>query len=194
MTIPYYDEHGQAFFNRTIHANLDNLYDMLTQHLPDGAHILEAGCGSGRDAKALLERGYRVTAFDGSAKMAQLAADYLGQDVLHLTFDEMAFDNEFEGIWANASLLHVPRGDLQDVLRRFIKALKTGGVWYASFKQGQGEKMSNDGRIFTYFTEAEMRDFVAQFDMLTLLELTVSEDTRPDHKGEYWLNVLMQKA
>lgn len=194
MTIPYYDEHGQAFFDRTINANLNHLYDTFEKYLPDNAHIFEAGCGSGRDAKAFIERGYRVTPSDGSATMVKLAQEYLGQDVLHLTFDEIAFDNEFDAIWANACLLHVPMKEMKAVFQRFITALKTGGVWYAGFKVGQGEIVSDDGRIFTSFNKKTMREFAAQFGTLKILEITTTEDARPDHKGEYWLNVTMRKT
>ena len=194
MTIPYYDEHGQAFFDRSINANLNQLYDAFTKYLPDDAHILEVGCGSGRDAKAFIERGYRITASDGSATMAKLAQEYLGQEVLHLTFDEIAFDNEFDAIWANACLLHVPMKEMKSVFEKLIKALKPDGVWYAGLKLGEGELITKEGRTFTFFTEATMREFLAQFVSLEVLEMTTSEDTRPDHKSEFWLNVYMRKS
>ena len=194
MTIPYYNEHGQAFFDRTINADLTQLYDAFTKYLPDDAHILEIGCGSGRDAKAFIERGYRVTASDGSATMVKLAQAYLGQEVLHLTFDQLAFDNEFDAIWANACLLHVPMAEMQSVFENLIKALNTGGIFYTSLKSGEGEIVADDGRTFTFFNETTIRELVAQFPMLEIIELTTTEDTRPDHKGEYWLNVYMRKT
>jgi SAM-dependent methyltransferase len=193
MTIPYYDEHGQAFFDRSMQANLDQLYNAFTKYLPDDAHILEVGCGSGRDAKAFIERGYRVTATDGSATMAKLAQEYLGQEVLHWTFDEIDFDNEFDAIWANACLLHVPMAEMKSVFERLSKALKIGGIWYAGLKLGEGEIVAADGRLFTFFNEATMREFVAQFPTLEILEMKTSEDTRPDHKSEFWLNVYIRK-
>ena len=64
MTILYYDKHGQEFFDRTIHADLSFYHDLFLQYLEPGAHILDAGCGSGRDTKVFMERGYQVTAFD----------------------------------------------------------------------------------------------------------------------------------
>jgi SAM-dependent methyltransferase len=194
MTIPYYDEHGQAFFDRSMQANLDQLYNAFTKYLPDDAHILEVGCGSGRDAKAFIERGYRVTATDGSATMAKLAQEYLGQEVLHWTFDEIDFDNEFDAIWANACLLHVPMAEIKSVFERLSKALKTGGVWYAGLKLGEGEIVAPDGRLFTFFNEATMRELVSQFPSLEILEMKTSEDTRPDHAGEFWLNVYLRKT
>ena len=194
MTIPFYDEHGQSFFDRTINANLNSLYDAFEKHLPENAHIFEVGCGSGRDAKAFIERGYRVTASDGSATMVKLAQEYLGQEVLHLTFDEIEFENEFDALWANACLLHVPMNDMQSVFQRLFKTLKRGGIWFTAFKLGQGEIISDDGRTFTFFDEKTMRDFVAQFNALEILEMTTCEDARPDHKGEYWLHVFMQKT
>jgi SAM-dependent methyltransferase len=193
MTIPFYDEHGQAFFDRSIDANLNHLYDAFTKYLSDDAHILEVGCGSGRDAKAFIERGYRVTATDGSATMAKLAQEYLGQEVLHLTFDQIAFENEFDAIWANACLLHLPMAEMKSVFERLSKALKTGGVWYAGLKLGEGEIVAPDGRMFTFFNQETMRELVSHFPSLEIAEMTTSEDTRPDHKSEFWLNVYLRK-
>jgi SAM-dependent methyltransferase len=193
MTIPYYDEHGQAFFDRSMNASLNQLYDSFAQYLPDNALILEVGCGSGRDAQAFIERGYRVTATDGSATMAKLAQEYLGQEVLHLTFDQIDFNNEFDAIWANACLLHVPMAEMKSVFERLSKALKAGGIWYAGLKLGEGEKVSPDGRLFTFFNQDTMREFIAQFPSLEIAAMATSEDTRPDHQSEFWLNVYIRK-
>jgi hypothetical protein len=82
---------------------------------------------------------------------------------------------------------------MKPIFQRLIKALKSNGVWYSSFKLGQGEIVSVDGRTFTSFDEECMREFVGQLPALEILEMTTSEDARPDHKGEYWLNIIMRK-
>ncbi len=78
MTIPFYDNNGQDFFERSKSIDLTPLYATLAKYIPESAHILDAGCGSGRDSKAFLERGYTVSAFDASQEMVKLASDYTG--------------------------------------------------------------------------------------------------------------------
>lgn len=194
MTLSFYDENGDRFFQNTAHIDVSHLYEPFLKHLAPGAHILEAGCGSGRDAKAFLERGYTVTAFDGSAKMAELASEYTGLAVRHLTFQEMDFSGTFDGLWANASLLHVPLDEMPDVFRKCIAALKIGGVWYAGFKEGETPRISPDGRHFTNFTAVTFRQFAAGFSQLEILDIYRTEDARPRHAGEYWLNVLLRRT
>lgn len=190
MTIPFYNDKGQEFFDRTIGIDLNLLYDTLVKYIPANARILDAGCGSGRDSKIFLERGYKISAFDASKTMVKLASDYTGLNVRHLTFDKMDYVSEFDAVWANASLLHIPRMGLLPVFEKITKALKKNGMFYASFKVGQGEARAEDGRHFTYFDEAHMRDFVAQFPELLIEEFVQTPDGRPGRPD--WLNVYMR--
>lgn len=194
MSLQYYDDKGQSFFDRTAYVNVSQFYDFFAEYLAKDAHILDAGCGSGRDSKAFLERGYRVMAFDGSATMAKLASEFTGLEVKHLLFEGMAYDAEFDAIWANASLLHVPYRELPAIFSNFIQALKHHGVWFMSFKLGEGERTDDHERHFTNFTEARYRDFIAQFPELELEKLIITEDDRPSNKGEKWLNAIVRKV
>lgn len=190
MTIPFYDDKGQEFFDHTVSIDLKSLYDTLSKYIPEKAHILDAGCGSGRDSKIFLEKGYEVSAFDGSEKMVKLASDYTGLEVRHLTFDKMDYDTKFDAVWANASLLHLPQKQLPEAFENITKALKKNGIFYASFKIGRGEATAEDGRHFTNFNEARMRDFIAQFPDLLLEEIITRPDGRPRRPD--WLNVYMR--
>ena len=190
MTIPFYDNNSQDFFERTKTINLTELYDTLAKFIPETAHILDAGCGSGRDSKAFLERGYTVSAFDASQQMVKIASDYTGLDVQRLTFSEMDYQSDFDVVWANASLLHLPYLRLPQAFENIIRALKRNGIFYASFKIGEGENVADDGRHFTYFDETHMRDFVAQFPELLIEEIIQTEDSRPNRPD--WLNVYMR--
>lgn len=193
MTIPFYDEHGKRFFDRTINADIAHLYEMFLKYLPKDAYILDAGCGSGRDTKYFLEQGFKVSAFDGSATMATLASEYTGLEVKQMLFKDMSFEAEFDAIWANATLLHVPFKELPAIFEKFIVVLKKGGIFLATFKAGKGEIINHDGRLFIFFNEKGLKDFVAQVESLELLELNMSEDSRDEHKGEYWLNLVTRK-
>ncbi|MBZ0301885.1 MAG: class I SAM-dependent methyltransferase [Anaerolineae bacterium] len=192
-TLDYYDQRGQDFFDRTVGLNVPHILQPFLERVPHGGHILDAGCGSGRESKLFLDRGYRVTAFDGSATMARLASAYIGQPVQHLTFDQMNFEGEFDGIWACATLLHVPLNDLPGVFERFIRALKPGSVWFASFKWGSGERQTEEGRRFTDFDDNTFRAFAARFPALTLEQLWQNSDGRPEAQGGLWLNALLRR-
>lgn len=112
----YYDQHAVTFFAQTANVDMTALHERFLSHIsPDGL-VLDAGCGSGRDAKAFLERGYRVAAFDASPRLAQLASEYLGQAVAVHTFTEVAEQDCYDGIWACASLLHLSRAEMPAAL------------------------------------------------------------------------------
>ena len=132
--IEYYNENAEEFYDSTVNTNMSNLCaDFLSRVLPGGV-ILDAGCGSGRDSKYFLEHGFEVVAFDASSEMCNRASKLLNRKVLNLRFDEIDFENCFDGIWACASLLHVPPTEMPDTLLKLKKSLKKNGIFYASFK------------------------------------------------------------
>ncbi len=124
--------------------------------LPANAKVLDLGCGSARDAKAMLEAGLEVHATDGSRSMAQLAEARLGQQVQVMRFDELRSIEEYDGVWASASLLHIPRPELPATLSLVHRALKIGGLHHASYKAGGLEGRDSVGRYFSYLTAEEM--------------------------------------
>lgn len=192
MTIDFYDRNGDDFFARTSELDVDFLYRPFLALLPAPARILDAGCGSGRDSKAFLQRGYQVTAIDASDKLVRLASEHTGLPVQHMTFSELPFENAFDGIWASATLLHVPHSEMEDVFHKFIRALKIGGVWYMSFKKGEGEKWSGE-RLFTYFNKASLGEWIARFPALETLQLWEEADSRPEFQNEHWVNALVRR-
>src|SRR5689334_6398373 len=123
MTVEYYDQHAASFCEATGKLDMSALYRPFLNLLPPRARILDAGCGSGRDTLACLNLGYEVTAIDGSLAMVQVTTKLTGCPALQMRFDEINWVEEFDGIWACASLLHVPRADTGDVLNRFAQAL-----------------------------------------------------------------------
>src|ERR1700710_1289192 len=109
MSISYYDRNAALFFADTAHADLSATHARFLAHVPPGGTILDAGCGAGRDALAFRTAGYAVTAIDGSAKMVELACAHSGLPVQHKRFEDIDWQDAFDGIWSCASLLHVPR-------------------------------------------------------------------------------------
>ena len=122
------------------------------ERLAPGARILELGCGDGRDSEAMLARGFDVDATDGVPAMARQAEARLGRPVRVMRFDELEARAAYDGILANASLLHAPRSALTDILSRIFTALRPGGVHLASFKGGDAEGRDGLGRYFNYLS------------------------------------------
>src|SRR5438309_10878337 len=114
-TLIFYREHASDFVESTATLDLGELYKPFLDHLRPGVHILDAGCGSGRDTKAFLDRGFVVTAIDASPEMARATTALTHQPCQVLPFQEMDFHEEFDGIWACAALLHVPKDEMPDV-------------------------------------------------------------------------------
>lgn len=193
-TLAFYRKHAGDFVKTTANLELSALYDPFLHALPENAHILDAGCGSGRDAKAFMEMGYKITAIDASSEMAQIASRLTGQRCPVLAFQNMEFCSEFNGIWACASLVHVPKAEMRDVLRRFVRAIRAGGSLYVSLTEGEGERISDDGRFFNYYTR---ESFLAVTSLFPLLEETLFWKTHDAVKrlaSTSWLNFLFRKA
>lgn len=190
-TLSYYRDQTETFVLDTQAVDMAPLYAHFLPYLHGNARILDAGCGSGRDARAFAERGFQVTAFDASPAMAAVAEAHSGAPVAVLRFQEIAWREAFDGIWACASLLHVPTAELPDVMHRLGRALKLGGILYASFKYGHGEQMRN-GRHFTDLDEAGLADLLKHVGSFVEIETWVTCDRRPGRESERWLNSLLR--
>jgi len=191
MTLKYYQENAQTFFDGTVNVDMSSLYETFTRHLVPGARVLDAGCGSGRDAKAFMEMGYQVEAFDASSAMVELARKHTGLSVQLMTFADVDWKEDFDGIWCCASLLHVPAVELPGVMQRLADALKPGGIWYVSFKYGDGER-EVDGRRFTDMDEVGLRRMLSAIPAFEIESLWTTRDKRPG-RDELWLNVILKK-
>lgn len=195
MSTRFYDINAEAFFARTIGVDMAETQKAFLAHLPPGGRILEAGCGVGRDSRAFKDLGFDVTAFDGSARMVEMARTVTGLPVQMMDFRDIPWRREFDGVWANACLLHVPLADLPAVVGRLGQALVPGGVFYMSFKYGRSERITDDGlRHFTDLDEAGGRDLVEAAGDLTWLDAFITPDGRPDRPDERWLNLLCRRA
>lgn len=188
QTISYYDKNAAEFCKNTIDADMSFCRDKFLKYMKTDAAILDAGCGSGRDSVAFKQLGYHVTAMDASPKICQEAEKVLGQKVLCKTFEELDDERMYDGIWACASLLHVDKERMAEVLYRLKCALKDGGILYASFKYGEEEKTVN-GRLFNYYSEQSLR-VLMEGNGFEVLDLFVTRDVREDRREEMWVNVV----
>ena len=188
----YYTIHVQQYVKTTAEVDMSAQYVMFLPHLDPGSSILDAGCGSGRDSLAFKQKGFDVQAFDASEAMVEVASSQAQIPVRKLTFQEMDYDQEFDGIWACASLLHVPKQELRKVFSLLAKALKPKGFLYCSFKNRE-ESFEKDGRVFTCFTPESMQEFIQGQEAFKLIEMKLSTDVRPGREEESWVNVVVQK-
>jgi len=191
-TLEYYDKNAIAFFAGTVNIDMSSLYKRVEAYLKPNAHILDLGCGSGRDSKYFLNRGYHVTAVDGSEQLCQLASEVIGQEVLHLRFRDLNFHEEFDAVWACASLLHVEKGQMTAVLQRIFKSIKPGGILYASYKYGDTQRIK-DNRLFNDYMERDLEMLFSGIDGAVVKEWWISGDVRAERKNEKWLNVVVRK-
>ena len=190
-TIDYYNHHAEEFANSTLHVEMESLYQPFLALLPEHAHILDLGCGSGRDSLAFKNKGYRVDAIDYSEALAKKATELTGIQVKHHSFYELDEVAVYDGIWACASLLHCERRRLAEVVAKMLRALKSEGVIYMSFKYGDSDR-EKDGREFTDLNEQQAQKLLAQFDQVSLVQQRITLDKRPD-RTEQWLNLLWKK-
>ena len=127
MTLNFYNQRARQYFFQTINAKMTEQYERFLPLIPKEGCILDLGCGSGRDSYYFKQKGYKIVAVDGSKELAKHASDLLGQPVLNQMFHEINFNNQFDGIWACASLLHVCQSQMFDILTKMKRSLKPGG-------------------------------------------------------------------
>ena len=191
-TEQYYDDNAQSFINGTISADVSDLRNRFLKYIPAQGCILDWGCGSGRDTIDFLKKGYVVDAIDGSREIAKLASEAAGILVKCEKFDQLDAHDKYDGIWACASILHVKKDELINILKLANNALKPGGVIYASFKYGDffGER---NGRYFTDMTYERFADLLGQINSLTLEEHWITSDVREGRESEKWINFVVRR-
>ncbi len=191
-TLNYYNQNASSFFSGTVNVDMSLLHDRFISALKAGGSVLDAGCGSGRDTKAFLDRGYRVTAFDASIELANLAKTHTGIEVQVRSFFDVKEQAQYDGIWACASLLHMPHDEMPRALTCLWGALRAGGAFYLSFKLGTGERVQ-DGRHFSDVSDEQLRAWFAALQDVQNIETWISTDQRPG-RTEQWLNALVTRA
>lgn len=191
-TTDYYDQFAAAFFESTVGVDMTAIHQRFLASLKPDAQILDAGCGSGRDAKVFADLGYRVTAFDASAELARLATAHCGFEVAVRRIEALDEVGQYNAIWCCASLLHIPAVAIPDSLARLWRALRPGGTLYVSFKEGTGERVVG-GRRFTDADEARLRHWFATVPGVDKLDVWITEDQRPE-QTQRWTNALVTRV
>ena len=192
-TLEYYNEKAQKYFDDSVGLHVTGTQDRFLDAVKEGGRILDLGCGSGRDTKYFISRGYECIPADGSEAMCRLAEEYLGMPVRHMEFGELDEKDGYDGIYASASLMHLHIDELEQVMPAVIAALKPNGVLYISFKYGSDD-MYLGKRYYTVMTEERFAGFMAKFPQAETTDIWISGDAHPGREDERWLHALIRRA
>ena len=191
-TLGYYNKNSVEFVHSTRDVDFREIQDKFLGLIAPKSLILDFGCGSGRDTKYFLSKGYIVEAWDGSIELCKAASEFTQIDVKNKLFQDLSASSLYDGIWACSSILHLPLNDLILVMKKIESALKNTGVLYTSFKYGDysGER---NGRYFTDMTEDRFDEILQHCPSLHIIEIWQTGDVRQDRENEKWLNILLRK-
>lgn len=192
QTLNYYNQNAPQFSSSTQSLDFASIQNKFLSFLPPQAHIMDFGCGSGRDTKYFLDHGYHTDAIDGSEELCRIASEYTGVLVKQMLFQELNAAEEYDGIWACSSILHSTYYELKDILKKLARVLKKEGILYASFKYGDFEGMRN-GRYFIDLTEGKLQKLLQETNVFELKEKWISTDIRPGRDEEKWMNIILIK-
>jgi len=192
-TLNYYDNNIESYkemwlndFSKNYNFEIPNIF---LSYLSENCHILDLGCGTGRDSKYFIDKGYEVTSIDGSKEMCKIAKSLLNREVEQINFLDINYKNEFDGIFACASLLHLSNEDLIIVLKKISNALKTNGILYTCFKYGNSTRVDN-GRFYNDMNEQKFLDIIKNIEDLIIIRTWITEQYKSDTK---FLNYVIKK-
>ena len=192
MSVEFYEKNHREYIEATLQVDMSALYQPFCQMLHKNAKILDAGCGSGRDTQFFINAGFEVVAIDASSKMVKATKKLTGADCRQMSFEELKLENDFDGIWACASLLHVKRAGLPSVLTKFASVLRPNGVMYISFKHGTEEREAGL-RYFNDLNQDLFNVIVANVPNFEINKVWITCDARPRRGHEKWLNCILIK-
>lgn len=193
-TLEYYNKNAKQYCEQTIVGDLQENYNKFLKQIPSNSYILDFGCGSGRDSKYFIENGYKVKSIDGSIEMCKLASKYIGQNVECIKFEELNDIEIYDAIWACSSILHVEKEKLSNVLVKMIKALKTNGIIYTSFKRGVGHEIKEE-KYYNYLTKEEMKNILDEIseDVKIIEYFETLPSTKRKAEDTVWANFIIKK-
>lgn len=193
-TLEFYAKEAAAYAARSDKIGVSKPLTAFLAALPVGATVLDLGCGTGRDTQAIISAGFIVTAIDGSAEMAREAERRTGHSARVLLFEDLDYCEVFDGIWANASLLHVPRAGLTKVLSLVHRALKPNGLLFATFKSGGKEGRDKLGRYYNYLNADEVTALLRKAGVWSSIDPREGCGKGYDGTETGWVEVLARKS
>lgn len=191
-TIRVYGVEAARYADVTKDAGQDPGLRRFLDHLFPNSTVLDLGCGPGIAAAVMASEGHAVIATDATPQMVDLAATKHGVTARLATFDDIDEVAQYDGIWANFSLLHAPRADLRRYLAALVTALKPGGIFHIGMKTGTGAHRDQIGRLYTYVTEDELSALLSDAELMPF-ETRTGADTGLDGQVADWVTILARK-
>lgn len=192
-TLDFYNNNSKAYIENTLSVDMSHLYKYFLSYIPKASNILDLGCGSGRDSLEFIKKGYNVTSVDGSKELSLAASKIIGKEVICSRFEDLKLKESFDGVWACASLLHVNKDNILDVIKNISSNLKANGVFYMSFKYGDNEYIDEKGRYFNCYTEKTFSELISKVNSLKVEKIYKTIDVLPGRGDITWLNILCIK-
>lgn len=191
-TLSYYNTNTSSFIESTQSVQMTEAWNRFTSKLAPASLILDFGCGSGRDTKYFLEKGFAVEATDGSSELCAAASKFTSITIKQVLFQDWKSEPKYNGIWACSSILHLTKSELTQVIGNIRDSLLPSGIFYTSFKYGTFEGERN-GRYFTDLTESSFEELINEVTGFEIVEEWITSDVRPGREEEKWLNVILRK-
>lgn len=192
-TLNYYDNNIDSYKKLWLDDFSSNynfeIPDIFLSYLNKDSKILDMGCGTGRDSKYFKELGHIVKSIDGSLGMCKIASNLLNEEVEQLNFLDINYKDEFDGIFACASLLHLSNEDLLMVLKKISNALKENGILYTCFKYGDSTRVDK-GRFYNDMNEEKFLNLISNINNLKILRTWITKQYKSDTK---FINYIMVK-
>ena len=192
-TIKYYDDHAEDYELSTAGIKLTEQWEAFTSRLTAKGKVLDVGCGGGRDILHFQQLGFTVEALEPTPKLARIAREKTNATIHELSVLELTARCRYDGVWACASLLHLPAAEIKAAINKLSVATKHGGYIYISLKEGADEIRKPDGRLFTSFTEDGLNEISNELGSLQVIKLWTTEDAA-QRSGVRWLNILFRKS
>jgi len=191
QTVSWYNSNAQKYFRTTAHLDITHLYDSFLPNFSMGDIILDAGCGVGRDTRHFIREGFRVVSFDASIELGKICNQYPFAYCLHKSFSDIDFIEEFDGVWACASLIHLDPKEFCDALSKLYRALKSGGTIFISLKEKDNNSTAQQRKTY-YHEEKIVKKILAKELMLQELCVWPTEGAMQDEISN-WINYLYRK-
>jgi len=199
-TINYYKKNAKYLVKRYESANVNKIQQLLLKVFPKNSHLLEIGCGSGRDANFMIENNYKITAIDASKEMILEAKKIhpLLKNSLHVVTipDELKFNNNsFDGVYSIATLMHLEKKDIKKTIEKIYSILKDKGVFLFSVSIQRDDIDDNykdsKGRHFTTISKYMWFEICINTGFRAIK--TVITNDGLDRDGIVWLTCIMEK-
>jgi SAM-dependent methyltransferase len=187
----YYLAQFLEYHEQTFHINPTSFLEPLAKNLKPGAHVLDVGCGSGRDLLWFKNLGFIVTGLERSAELARLARQNVGCEVVEGDFKTFYFPGfQVDAVTLIGALVHVPHDQLASVLALIIQSLRADGYVLITLKEGNGIKTSPEGRVFYLWDHSALTDIFAGLGLISVDFSRQVSKIRPD---DVWLGYVLQK-